>query len=838
MNRSLFWRTVLVVLIVLWAAVSLHPLRPVGLVTYFDSQAKNKDAAYADFYAKVVERTNTVPKAFLNLRETAREEKIALTNYFFGRRFYRHDIKDPDQAILTVLQREAQGKIRLGLDLIGGNSFLVEMDMTNVEPPLRRQAVEEATNILRKRLDKYGVAEPLLQPVGESRILIQMPGLAESDKEDVRSTLQRTAHLEFRLVHKENDRLVEEMKRPGFISPAGYERVQVKEHGERGRTETVFVFRKAVLSGQAVKSAFVAFEQMSNLPYVSLEFTPEGATAFGKITTEHRGERLAILLDGEVYSAPVIQTAILGGTAQITGRFSLQEAAELANVLENPLAAPVKIVEEREVSASLGKHSIDSGITASLVGAILVVLFIAFYYYFAGMIANFALLLNVVILLAVLVTFNATLTLPGIAGIALTIGMAVDANVLIYERVREELLAGKRIAAAVVAGYRKAFGTIIDSNLTTLITSVVLIAFGTGPVQGFGVTLTIGICASMLTALLVTRLVFDYLLNFGKLQTIRMRHWIKETSIDFLGMRKWGFAISWAMILAGVVVIGIRGQHTLGVDFAGGDSVLLTYAKEVDIGAASEALAKAGLKDILPQYQGDASGSAKYLSVKCESGGGDKVEPALQAAFPDAAFQQVGADKVAPVVGKEILWSATKAIFISLIAILIYVSIRFEFPFAVGAVVAILHDVLMTVGWYVMTGRQFNATFIAAILTIIGYSINDTIVVFDRIREDLRLGKHGTLQEIMNRAINETLGRTILTGGSTFLATLSLFIFGGGAINDFAFCFLVGILTGTYSSIFIASPIVLWWNRGKKIEVGVKPKPPAEDEPPAERMTA
>jgi SecD/SecF fusion protein len=828
MNKSLFWRTVLVAIIVVWAISTLYPLTSVNLITYFDEHAKNKDAEYQSYFAKVIEQTNTVRSAYLNLRETARAMNVDLGKYFQGNKYYRPDIKDKNQGTLTVLQREAQGTIKLGLDLIGGNSFLVEMDLKNVDPSQQQQSVTEATKILRKRLDKYGVAEPLLQPVGDNRILIQMPGLDETDNEDVRRTLQRTAYLEFRLVHKDNEKLVAEMDQPGFRPPLGYEKMEAKEKSVKGKQEILFVWKKTDLTGKAVKSAYVAFEPMTGLPYVSLQFNSEGADKFGQLTSAHIGERLAILLDGEVYSAPVIQSAITGGSAQITGHFSLQEASELANVLENPLEAPVRIVEERRVGASLGEDSIKSGIRSSLYGVIAVVGFMAFYYFVVGLIANFALLLNILILLATLVTFNATLTLPGIAGIVLTMGMAVDANVLIYERIREELLAGKRISAAIMAGYQKAFSTIIDSNITTLITSVILIALGTGSVQGFGVTLTIGLCVSMFTALTVTRLIFDYLLTNNKLQTIRMQRWIKDTAIDFLGMRNWGFAISWILILVGLVWIFHRGHEMLGVDFAGGDSVTITFSKHIDDAQIRKTLEGAGMKDVFIQYQKDAASTKEYLNVKTEFEQGTKVLPALEAAFPEAKLTQIGIDKVQPIIGKEILVSACWAVFWSLVGILVYVAIRFEFPFAVGAVIAIIHDVLMTVGWFAMTGRQFSATFVAAILTIIGFSINDTIVVFDRIREDLKLGKHGTLQEIMNRAINETLSRTILTSGTVFIATLSLYVFGGGAINDFAFCFLVGILTGTYSSIFIASPIVLLWNRGKKIEVGTKPKPPAE----------
>lgn len=824
MNKSLFWRSVLVLVVVAWAAYTLYPLRSVNLITYFDSEARNKDEQYQQFIARVIEATNTTANAYVALRDTAREMNIDLRTYFPDERFQREKVEDHNRFILTLLQREAQGKIKLGLDLKGGTRFVVEMDMEGVEPALRSQAVSEATKILRQRLDRYGVAEPLLQPIGDNRIEIQMPGLGEADKNDVRNTLQRTAYLEFRLVHPDNQSLVRQMNEPGFQTPIGYEKRISKERGDSEGGEVLFVKVVTEMTGKGIKSAYVSFDPMTSIPFVSIEFNSEGAKRFGKITSEHVGERLAILLDGEVQSAPVIRNPILTGHAMIEGSFTLQEARELANVLENPLETPVKIVEERGVDPSLGNDSIQSGLRASIVGAVAVVIFMVFYYFIAGLIANLALVLNVFVLLAVLVTFGATLTLPGIAGIVLAIGMAVDANVLIYERVREELLTGKRLAAAVVAGYRKAFSTIIDSNLTTLITSIILIFLGTGPVQGFGVTLTIGICVSLFTALIVTRLMFDFLLNAGKLKTVAMQRWVKETAIDFLGFRRWSFVISWVMILAGIICIGVRGKDVLSVDFAGGDAVTMSFVERKPVAEIRDALASAGFSDVFIQYQHDAAATKEYLVVKCAYESGEKVAPALNTAFPQANFEALALDKVQPAIGKEIMISAGWAVFWALVAILIYVSFRFEFPFAVGAVVAVIHDVLMTVGWFCLTGRQFSATFVAAILTIVGYSINDTIVVFDRIREDLRLGTHGTFKEIMNRAINETLSRTVLTGCTTLLATLSLYILGGGAINDFAFCFMVGIITGTYSSIFIASPIVLWWNRKKKIEVGVRPK--------------
>ncbi len=354
--------------------------------------------------------------------------------------------------------------------------------------------------------------------------------------------------------------------------------------------------------------------------------------------------------------------------------------------------------------------------------------------------------------------------------------------------------------------------------------SVIRILLGTGPVKGFGGTLAIGIAVSMFTALVVTRLIFDRLTERGWLTELRMFSFVGETKLNFLKYSKPAFVLSWSLVLIGVGYGIHRGHDVLGVDFAGGDQLTLRYeqSKEVPVDLLRSTVQSLQLGDSMIQYQTDLSTGTKSLQLVTPFDAGDRVEQALKAQFPEAEFQRVQLDKVGPSVGREIQKSAIIASLLAMLGILAYVAVRYEVSFAIAAVVAIVHDVLMTMGWFFLSGRELSAPIVAAVLTIIGFSINDTIVIFDRIREDLRLGVRGTFREIINHALNQTLSRTIITSGTTFLATLSLYLFGGGIINDFAFTFLVGILTGTYSTVFIASALVLWWHRGERPKIAAQ----------------
>jgi SecD/SecF fusion protein len=729
-----------------------------------------------------------------------------------------------------------QEKISLGLDLKGGTSFLLQMDFSGIDATGRGQARQEAIKIIRKRVDAFGVAEPIIQPIGTDRILIQLPGLEETRRAQARKTIERTAFLEFRLVHPRNDELLaQEASDPGFAPPVGYQKLKRVEKQDGREFERVFWVRvKPELTGKYVERAFPSFDEIGR-PYIVMNFNEEGGDIFARITAANVGRMLAIVLDGELYSAPVIQDAIPGGHAQITGNFTLPEAQQLANVLENPLEAPVKIMEERGVDPSLGRDSIRSGIQAALIGAAAVVAFMTVYYLFAGLVANLALVLNMTILIGALAAFKFTLTLPGIAGIVLTVGMAVDASVLIYERIREELGANKTLRGAIAAGYQRAFLVIFDSNFTTILTAIILMWLGSGPVKGFGVTLTIGLIANMFAAVFVTHWLFDWFVAQGWLKSFKMLHLLPKTTINFLGVRKWAFAASWALIIAGMLVfvrhggLAVGTGKVYGIDFAGGDTVLLNFAQRVDEVKLGQALDRMGLGERFIQYQRDLGGGDETLSLKLPEGTAESTVASLQSAFPDAKFNVLSTERVGAVVGKELLKEALIALGLAIVAIAIYVAFRFgEFAYGLGAVVALVHDVLMCIAWFCLTDRTFSLPVVAAVLAIIGYSINDTIIVFDRIRENRKLsGGKVNYIDLINRSVNETLPRTILTAGTTFVAALALLLFGGRVINDFAFTFTVGVVTGTYSSIYIASPIVLWWHRNeiKSKAANKKPEP-------------
>jgi len=534
---------------------------------------------------------------------------------------------------------------------------------------------------------------------------------------------------------------------------------------------------------------------------------------------------MAIVLDGQLYSAPTIQTAIEAGNGQITGRFTPEEAQTLANVLQNPLRAPLKIDSSSDVDPTLGKDSIRSGIRASIAAVIFVSAFMLAYYWIAGLTANIALVTNIIIIFGVMCSIGATLTLPGIAGMVLTVGMAVDANVLIYERVREELSKGKSLRGAIVAGYARAFGTIFDSHVTTLISSVILIFMGTGEIKGFGVTLTTGVAASLFTALVVTRLIFNFLLDRNWLKSLPMLHIIRSAKVNFMKAATPLFIITWTFIVLSIGYGGFaRGDKLFGVDFLGGDSTTFSFQQRVGVDQIRSALTTVGEKDAQIQYQKGLSGGTETLRVTTSGGSGSKVEQTLAQQFPQAQFKAMSAQHVGASVGADVRNSAIIACLLAMFGILVYVAFRYEFSFAVGAILGVVHDVLLTIGVYcianTISGRQFNQTVIAALLTIIGFSLNDKVVIFDRIRENLKLGVRGTFREIINQALNQTLSRTLITSGTVLIATACLYAWGGGVINDFAFTFLVGIITGTYSSIYIASVLVLWWHKGERPDIG------------------
>jgi SecD/SecF fusion protein len=839
MSRNNPWIFLFVVLIICWSFYEMYPPTSRSLVQAFETRAVNRDTNFT----AIVQRLQPLLQAGTNSEFGNLQEAIGTNNLtpyfpFFNARNELY----PNTFILNQLQRDALGKIKLGLDLQGGTSFLVRMDtnrlvyvetVTNsssgavevITNMARTEgALSQAVEVLRKRVDAFGVAEPIIQPAGGNCILIQLPGLSHEAKESAKAQIQKAAYLEFRMVKEDSDEIIKNNE----PIPPGYEllkRVELQPNGPPV-IEQVIVKKKPEnkLAGDIIENAYATRGNLGE-PQIEFRLNSEGAKRFGEVTRNNIGQRLAIILDRELYSAPVIQSAIETGNGQITGRFTVEQAQELANVLQNPLRAPLIIDSSYDVDPTLGRDSIRSGIHASVLAIIFVSLFMLGYYLLAGIVANVALVINIIILLGVMCSIGTTLTLPGIAGVVLTVGMAVDANVLIYERIREELAKGKSLRGAIAAGYARAFGTIFDSHVTTLISSIILIFMGTGEIKGFGVTLTIGVAASLFTALVVTRLIFNFLLDRNWIKSLPMFHLIRATKLDFMKLAKPAFILTWTIILIGLGYgIFDRGSRLFGVDFAGGDSTKFSFAQKLDVEQIRSALTAAGEKDSQIQYQKDVGGGIETLRVTTSIGSAEKVVQALTEKFPQAQFKAIEQQRVGAVVGDEIKRSAIIASLLSLFGILIYVAFRYEFYFAVGAVVAVIHDVLMTIGCYCIangvSGREFNSTVVAAVLTIIGFSTNDTIVIFDRIREDLKLGVRGSFKEIINQALNQTLSRTLITSGTVFLATTALYVFGGGVINDFAFTFLIGILTGTYSSIYIASALVLWLHKGERPAIG------------------
>ena len=705
-------------------------------------------------------------------------------------------------------------KIALGLDIKGGTSFLIRLMGGDKE--INKGMLDQAVEVIRKRVDYFGAGEPIISPVGNDRILVQIPGLDTAKIQEARDQLSRVAKLEFRLVYPDNGGRLKAIDAGKEVIPPEY-RIEVykppTEGNEKPREERLLVKKKADLGGNRVSESHAYFGNEGWA--VQLKFDSEGAKQFGRITEQYKGHRFAIVLDGVIQSAPVIRDAIYGGDAVITGRFTEKEARSLASVLENPLQTPVSIEEERSVSPTLGMDSIRASILAGLMGLAITLVCVLIYYKLAGLVACLALLVNIVLLVGAfqLIPGGVTLTLPGIAGIILTIGLAVDASVLIYERLREEMALGKSLKIAVQTAYQKAFSSIFDANVTTLITAAILFWKASGPVKGFAISLTLGILASLFTALIVGRNCLGWFVDTGRVKRMSMLHLISSKNINFLGKGFLACMCSLALLIAGASAFYLRGEKNFGVDFRGGDLITLSSPNTIDVGQVRDALKPLGLADA--SIQESAQGGKSYITVRTPLNTSDKVEKQIIQAMPGAGFMVEGSERVGALVGGELAKSSLVALGLGILGILIFVTFRFELSFAVGAIVALLHDVLMTVGVFALLGHELTLTMVGAVLTIAGYSINDTIVVYDRIREGLASGRRGTIEQIMNESINQTLSRTILTSTVTLIPILCLFLFGGAVLRDFSLAIIIGVVVGTYSSIFIASPIVLWWTRAR-----------------------
>lgn len=746
------------------------------------------------------------------------------------------DEKDAEGHVLR------HGKLHLGLDLQGGTSFLIKLEPASeegVKKDVTKDMVDQAMEAIRKRVDQFGVSEPIITPQGTDRILVQIPGLDQTNIAEAREQLRKVAKLEFRLVHPNSGRLAAAIEAGTEVEPIGYVLLPMEMEREGQAIERkMLVKSKPDLLGSNVTHAAPFIEGASW--GVSLEFDSKGADQFQRLTqqvaqdsTPGNPSAMAIVLDGKIISAPGVDpekypTGIVGGRAQISGgHMNEKEARNLASALQNPLQTPVILLEERQASATLGQDSINSGIYSGVAGLILVTVFMVLYYRLVGFIAIIALVINCIMVVGTMALFGSVLTLPGIAGLILSLGIAIDANVLIYERLREELDAGKSLKSAIDSSYTKAFSAIFDAHVTQFLTAAILFLLASGPVKGFALTVTIGIVASMFSSLLITYTCFQWAFAGKLLDKISMLHLIRSKSFDFLGNSKPFILVSSVLVAGSIAVIALRGDRNLGVDFKGGDLIMLSSTEKLTPDQVRKALVDKTLQSSVIQSEHVAG--TDLISIRGDEGSGEKIIAQLHKSLPDAGIKVQQNDHVGSLVGKELATNSALALCLGLVGIFAYVTIRFETSFAVGSLLALAHDLIITLGLFALSGRELSLIMVGALLTIAGYSINDKIVVFDRIREGLHSGRRGSVQTIMNLSINETLSRTILTGGTVLLTVLALYFFGGPVLNDFAFSFVIGVIVGTYSSIFTAAPIVLWWSgkggRDLRSEVKKTPEP-------------
>ena len=829
MSGNILWKFILTALIIWWCIISITPLQDRPFEQYIAEQA----TAEVDTFNAILDRAqarvaNKESKTlFTALRELGVEEEIDYATFFpeiqvkdIANRNKRNNI------LLKYLLSRAQSQLRLGLDLKGGVGVTMKMDASaqvGMSAYEQAEQLEDAISIMGERLDGSGVAEPIIRPRGENAIEIQMPGASTKENPEIIDIIKKPARLEFRTVHPS----LEPDRTPTNQYPVGYE-VLAEEIEDRSNGEVyerrMFVKRIPEATGEIVEDAFASQTPTGGFQ-VNLVMTADGAKVFRTVTEKLLGQPLAIVLDGKLYSAPTVQ-GVLSKNAQITGNYSQREAFDLANVLNNPLAVELRVDEMYEVGPSMAAGARDSSLNAVKWGAIFVVAFMVLYYFIGGAVAVASAIINVIIVLGVLASLGATLTLPGVAALVLTLGMGVDANILIFERLREELKLGKSLSTATVNAFQKVTSTIVDANVTTLITACILIWLGTGPVKGFGYTLAIGICASIFCALVVTRFMVDFLVRRAGVKKVLGLSLLGEMKIDFFKFRKPAFIASWSLVAAGVVSIALHHENIMGIDFTGGDEMTVAFEEKIEGGALSAAAAQLGLGEVNPVYQTLIGEDREVLKLQTRFDQSRAVLAGLQQAYPQAGLEEIAVTQIGAAVSSSIQWNAMWSVIAALGGILLYVALRFEVGYGVGAVIATIHDVFMTVGVFVICGAldifvsgQFTAPMLAAILMIVGYSINDTIVVFDRIREELELNPGAGLRSIINLAINRVFSRSLLTSITTLLAACSLYIFGSGVITDFSFVFIIGILTGTFSSIFIASPVFFWWHKGDRRHV-------------------
>ena len=691
-----------------------------------------------------------------------------------------------------------------------------------------------AIETLRKRLTAKNIYEADISPAGGRYISMRVPVVTKEEKATLEKLIKLSPKLQFRLVHLNNDQEVAKYlaDKKNYDAPEGYEILEsVETKDGKVIKKPYLVEREAQMDGKEIDEAYPTMDQFGQREII-LKFKPAGAAQFGKVTGDNVGRLLAIVLDGQLYSAPQIKVAITGGNASITGNFSREDAENVSNALvSGSVPFSMTIQAQSDIDPTIGEATVRDGLYSGIAGMVLVMIFMAVYYMRSGIIANISLLVNAILILGALAAFDVTLTLPGIAGIILTIGMAVDANVLIYERIREEIESKKTVLNAIDLGFDRAYSAIFDSNITTLVVAVILLWQGTGAIKGFAITLAIGVFTTLFTAVFLTRLLFDLMTRFMSVKSLKMHSFVgRGTHVDFLGLRKYALACSAILILATFIFVGIRGKECHGFAFTGGTQVQLSFKEAVPAEKITTFLKSQGFENKVTYKTGSAVDAQKKLEIiirdteggtteKTAEAGAvvmEKVTNALNKEFPAAAFKGETQSTLGALIGQTFMKSALISLILSFAVMIIYLTFRFQFSYSIAGTVVLVHDVIIGVGLYLMCGGQITLNVVAAALTIVGISINDTIVTFDRVRENLTLVKDRSYWDIINLSINQTLGRTILTTSTILMVLVMQLVFGGSGIRDFVSVMLFGLLVGTYSSVFITNLIIAYWHKPVK----------------------
>lgn len=819
-KKPVLLRTMLAIVTMVIFAAAMYPLTPKNFYETFKGLLKDKnDPVAAELIADAQARQAKDRDIFESqaLLAAADEKGVNLANMLKGEGL------ENNRDAMSLIRKKASSSIRLGLDLNGGVEFYLELlpdedkkeEIENDFKHYRDVAIEQ----LRKRLEQMKIFEAELAPSGERHIVLRAPIVTNDEKAKLRDMIQMSAKLHFRLVENVSGEELARYKADPNSVPPGTEYMEYTaiENG-KPQVRGYLVAVRPEMDGKNIDKARAMRDQMGQRS-ISLTFNTQGAEDFKRVTENNVGRQLAIVLDGKLYCAPNINEPIAGGSASISGNFTDEEAQTVANALQAgnfPFA--IKVGAVFDTDPKLGLASVKNGVWVGVMSLIVVAIFMVIYYRLSGLLAVVALGLNMLLILGAMAAFDSTLTLPGIAGIVLTIGMAVDANVLVFERIREELKLGKKARAAVDAGYDRALSSVLDANITTLITAFILMYVGTGAIKGFAITLAIGILSSLFTALFVTRLVYDYFFRFGNVENLSMLQMLKKTDFNFIKNWKYALAFSGALILLCVIMLGIRGKGVLGIDFTGGTSITYSYAKKGNTAAMAKALKEAGFKEPSVTYKSNVTASddadREKLEVMLRDDSNEtvqqKIGKILADKFPECGINVASAhaQHLDGLIGKEFTKAALIAIVLALIGIGAYIVLRYEFIYALASVMALFHDVLVVLAIYLVSGYTVGLTTVAAFLTVIGYSINDTVVIFDRIRENNQSEKFSNFADNVNLSINQTLSRTLITTLTTFIVVFILWIAGGPELKEFTLVMMLGVLLGTYSSVCLAGPMV------------------------------